>query len=85
MSGKEEWKDYRNIPSNIFDVKENGGLRQRKMSFIEGFQSQEAFEQISVPKGRARKVEDKVEDKGGDGNSLEVKTDESLNRWKALN
>lgn len=55
------------------------------MSYIEGFQSQEAFEQISVPKGRARKVEDKVEDKGGDGNSLEVKTDESLNRWKALN
>lgn len=62
-------------------MKENGGLRQRKMSYIEGFQSQEAFEQISVPKGRARKVEDK----GGDGNSLEVKPDESLNRWKALN
>lgn len=79
MSGREERKECRNIPSNILDVKGNGGLRQRNMWCIEGFQSQEAFEQVSM-KGEARKVEDKVEDKGGGGSSLEVKTDESLNR-----
>lgn len=32
---------------------------------FESFQRQEAFEQVSVPKGEARKVEDKVENKGG--------------------